>query len=1631
MKKILNLIIILLMLFLFQGCIFKNNPPKILEMTPQNGESLTDKEVKFSWKAEDPDNDLLYYNFYLFSNTDKKVIKDIKEYTETEINLSLDEDKTYSWKLEAVDKKGNLDRKIIEFRIEKINKNPPTKTFLINPRDGAEEVFPYEIKFQWIKSVDFDGDNVYYNLYLDESTSLITPIATYLTKTEYTVKDLKLNTKYYWKVVVFDSMGASETSDIWTFKTDDNTPPVVDFPAKTFVIKENEKFELDLKNFVYDRENDPIEYHILTNNKGAMIERSKYIFKPDYDFVKHPDLTKQIQEQIVVSDTKENSLGVLNIIVQDVNQTPENPEFIYPKNNSIIPDNIRLNWNGVDKDNDKLKFSLYMGNNPMYLSPIATNLEDTYYDISLEKNKVYYLKVMSEDPYGEKSWSEVYKIKTTKEPVSLEWQKEIEDIKDMFIYDEKIYVITNDKIYKLNTDSSENNIIEVEGLLPGGIIYNGILYIPSENGEIKVIDLSKFIIQKTISLEISDTIIGLTAGQNTLYITVKNGNIVAYDLSRDTVKFNKIYEIEPIAPLTIIENGKMVISGNYENSGKIIITKPLGKVLCEIDLSNKLTGSIISDENYNLYFATGEKLYSYTQEGDENWEITLSDNIYGEGIYDGEYVYVSGNSKIFKISKSGKLKASYSIANLYNKSKIIHGNNIYIFTKNGIYKNFESTNNKDEFGEILSSSFNDGLLLGISQNNLYALSIIPSEEATDNIWCQDGKNSEHNRNLYSRNNHQPEKPVLIYPENQRTEVPIKVTLSWKGEDPEDDPLKYTIYLAQENEELQAIGTTEATYFNITLENNKRYYWKIIASDGEFETESDIYSFKTILKPADLKFKKYIGSAIQSPAISEDNTIYFSTSDGAIYALDTYGNIIWKYNTEGFIKAPVVLNPINQIIIGDELGELYIINPDGTLYEKTELEGPISKPVSIGVNGEIFVVTDTGILYKFGAFGNEIWKKELFGNATTNIVVNGNNLYLGIGQFLYGLSSNTGEELFKISFAQQISTDLSMDKNGNIYFGTKEKKIYGYDLYGNKIFEKELDEVITGSIVVDTDNSIVFVGESGYLYKYYYITDILEKDLYNEQLYNVTLTGEYKYLGGKKSFRVINSTEEWTYQDTEETQLKLKSSPNIDENGVIVFGTLNGFIYGVYGDSIELKDSGWPIYLGDRKHTGNIHANLITMPDNRPPIKPYNPYPADKSTLSLKTLTLKWESYDPDGDSVTYDLYFGNVQEPGLKAKNITAKNYEITNLVPGTYYWKVIAKDSEGNITSGPLWVFTITESSNENNPPLEPELLEPADKAENIPTTVTLKWQGNDPDGDTLKYDIYISDSQQFTTPKESDYTNTDYTVTLDSGKTYYWKVVAKDGKGGETSSKTYSFTTALQQNTPPDKPVLLSPQNNATDIEPDITLQWSCSDPDGDSLTYDVYLSTDPNLSTPYKTNLANTSLSVSNLQTGATYYWKVVAKDGKGGETSSDTYSFTIKEDTGPLVPKLYFKDTTIQSGSKGNVIIHGQVIENIQACDIEITYDPAKLSITENDIKGIGELTGKGLLISISNGKISISILSLGGTFSINNSDILQLTFKAIGTPGETELRFTDNTKFASGIDNYLDIDISDVGKVLIQ
>ncbi len=301
----------------------------------------------------------------------------------------------------------------------------------------------------------------------------------------------------------------------------------------------------------------------------------------------------------------------------------------------------------------------------------------------------------------------------------------------------------------------------------------------------------------------------------------------------------------------------------------------------------------------------------------------------------------------------------------------------------------------------------------------------------------------------------------------------------------------------------------------------------------------------------------------------------------------------------------------------------------------------------------------------------------------------------------------------------------------------------------------------------------------------------------------------------------------------------------------------------------------------------------TKPENtdQPPSAPSGPNPVNNAeNIPLETL-LQWqESVDPEGGSVTYDVYLDQNSQPTTYQGNSSIEQYTISGLSNATtYYWQIVAEDDSGNRVAGSIWRFTTTEAA--DSPPTAPTNPTPGSEAEDQETSLTLSWNpSTDPEGSAVYYDLYFG-TQENPPLNVSNLTTTQYQKGgLSNDTLYYWKVVAKDEQSNSTSGPVWQFRTKSSDNNPPTQPDNPSPVSGSTNRETSLTLGWNTStDPDSDPITYELYLDKNVNPTT-LRDSLSTNSFTITGLSYSTKYYWKVIAKDNHGGSTSSLVWNFT---------------------------------------------------------------------------------------------------------------------------------------------
>jgi hypothetical protein len=380
------------------------------------------------------------------------------------------------------------------------------------------------------------------------------------------------------------------------------------------------------------------------------------------------------------------------------------------------------------------------------------------------------------------------------------------------------------------------------------------------------------------------------------------------------------------------------------------------------------------------------------------------------------------------------------------------------------------------------------------------------------------------------------------------------------------------------------------------------------------------------------------------------------------------------------------------------------------------------------------------------------------------------------------------------------------------------------------------------------------------------------------------------------------------------------------------------------------------------------------------------------------LTLEWDAptTNTDGTTLTdvagYTLYYSTISgsyDHKIDVGNVTT--YKITNLVEGiNYYFVVTALDTSGNESESSNQLITTADS-----PPVpEPEItiydsVAPIDdlhvafgdltEFNTSDQTITMK---NDGTSELLIGNIIQSD--QSSTPFSRLNDNCSLQHMEPSGKCSFTVRFSPESAGqfsdvinipsNDSNESMVSITlngTGLSSavNNPPSKPQPKSPKNRGKGYGRKVDFKWKkSSDPDGDTVSYQLNICEDPELTTgcitesniladkgqdmyyagigsfsmglllfgiviilPFNRETGrkfhvfvaavavtgmlflvscggggNNSLTSSNSQSlqeevsqevsefhsSTTYYWQIVADDGKGGKTYSDIWSFETK-------------------------------------------------------------------------------------------------------------------------------------------
>jgi hypothetical protein len=366
--------------------------------------------------------------------------------------------------------------------------------------------------------------------------------------------------------------------------------------------------------------------------------------------------------------------------------------------------------------------------------------------------------------------------------------------------------------------------------------------------------------------------------------------------------------------------------------------------------------------------------------------------------------------------------------------------------------------------------------------------------------------------------------------------------------------------------------------------------------------------------------------------------------------------------------------------------------------------------------------------------------------------------------------------------------------------------------------------------------------------------------------------------------------------------------------------------------------------------------------------PSSPAPANGAIDQALDVALSWSGGDQDGDAVTYDVYFeaGDATPDILVSNDQSALTYVPVTLLPATtYYWQVIAWDGQNSVP-GPVWSFTTAA------PACTPTLISPAEGAtmDNGSTNFTdpLTWDFDwvDCPGATY-YHLYVI-SQSASGPAIDDdlITSSSYQWEINgyapSLSVWDWRVRAYVGSQWGPWSATRSFIVEPINN-PPNIPSNPDPADGATNQYLDATLSWSGGDPDGNAVTYDVYLdANDPTPNILVSNDQAASTYDPGGLAANTTYYWQIIARDDQSATQDGPVWHFTTgSTPTNPFPIMEEFDSTAGFVSTDPDVYIQGGLVHWTVARDEGEQYVYRSIPAFSGDIR----LTVSGQIDSATN------------------------------------------------------------------
>jgi hypothetical protein len=166
-------------------------------------------------------------------------------------------------------------------------------------------------------------------------------------------------------------------------------------------------------------------------------------------------------------------------------------------------------------------------------------------------------------------------------------------------------------------------------------------------------------------------------------------------------------------------------------------------------------------------------------------------------------------------------------------------------------------------------------------------------------------------------------------------------------------------------------------------------------------------------------------------------------------------------------------------------------------------------------------------------------------------------------------------------------------------------------------------------------------------------------------------------------------------------------------------------------------------------------------------------------------------------ALSYELEIANLLTQSTQLYSSDTNELSIALSKAEPYSWSVRSIGETGTTPSvSDPWKFYLAGDAVVNYAPFPADLITPRSGANTTPdinNLVILRWTADDVDDDLNRFEVYLDAIDGTTLNQEIAYQaqETQLEVEVENNTVYYWKIVAIDLNGNQSSSGVYTFRT------------------------------------------------------------------------------------------------------------------------------------------------------------------------------------------------------------------------------------------------